>query len=71
MFILNQIDKDATVDITATASPEGSAEFNQKLSEKRAEAVANHLSERGVKINSAVGKGVDVKAGKTAVVKVL
>lgn len=71
MFILNQIDKDATVDITATASPEGSAEFNQKLSEKRAEAVANHLSERGVKINSAVGKGVDAKAGKTAVVKVL
>lgn len=70
MFILNQIERTATVDIVATASPEGTAEFNQKLSEDRAKAVANHLSNRGVKINSAVGKGVDATTGRSAVVKV-
>lgn len=70
MFILNQIERTATVDIVATASPEGTAEFNQKLSEDRAKAVANHLSNRGVKINSAVGKGVDAATGRSAIVKV-
>ena len=70
-FILNQIGNDAIVDITATASPDGSAEFNQKLSEKRAATVADFLTKRGVKVNSAVGKGVDAKAGKSAVVKTL
>lgn len=69
-FILNQIERTATVDIVATASPEGTAEFNQKLSEDRAKAVADHLSSRGVKINSAVGKGVDATTGRSAIVKV-
>ena len=35
--------RDATVEIKGYASPEGSKEFNQKLSEKRAEAVKNIL----------------------------
>jgi len=35
--------KDAKVKISGYASPEGKAEFNQKLSEKRAEAVKNIL----------------------------
>ena len=70
MFILNQIERTATVDIVATASPEGTAEFNQKLSEDRAKAVADHLANRGVKINSAVGKGVDATTGRSAIVKV-
>lgn len=70
-FILNQIERTATVDIVATASPEGTAEFNQKLSEDRAKAVADHLSSRGVKINSAIGKGVDATTGRSAIVKVL
>ena len=35
--------KDANVEIKGYASPEGSAELNQKLSEKRAEAVKNIL----------------------------
>lgn len=69
-FILNQIERGATVDIVATASPEGTAEFNQKLSEDRAKAVADHLSNRGVKINSAVGKGVDAVSGRSATVTV-
>jgi hypothetical protein len=69
-FILNQIERGATVDIVATASPEGTAEFNKKLSEDRAKAVADHLSSRGVKINSAVGKGVDAVSGRSATVTV-
>jgi len=71
MFILNQIERTATVDIVATASPEGTKEFNQKLSEQRAQVVADHLSNRGVKINSAIGKGVDATSGRTAIVNVL
>jgi outer membrane protein OmpA-like peptidoglycan-associated protein len=67
-FILNQIGNDAIVDVTATASPDGSKAFNQKLSERRAKAVADYLTNRGVKVNSAEGKGVDATNGKTAVV---
>jgi len=67
-FILNQVGNDAIVDVTATASPSGSAKFNQKLSEKRAKAVANFLTNRGVKVNSAEGKGVDATRGRSAVI---
>ena len=67
-FVLNQIGNDAIVDVTATASPDGSKAFNQKLSERRAKAVADYLTNRGVKVNSAEGKGVDATNGKTAVV---
>lgn len=68
-FVLNQIGNDAIVDVVATASPSGTKEFNQKLSEKRAKAVADFLTnERGVKVNSAVGKGVDPVSGRTAVI---
>jgi hypothetical protein len=70
-FILNQIGNDAIVDVTATASQEGTKAFNQKISEKRAKAVADYLTNRGVKVNSAVGKGVDTVKGKTAVVTTL
>jgi hypothetical protein len=56
------------VDVTATASPSGTKAFNQKLSEKRAKAVADFLTSRGVKVNSAVGKGVDPVSGRSAVV---
>jgi hypothetical protein len=71
-FILNQIGNDAIVDVTATASPDGSAEFNKKLSDKRAEAVAVYLMrERGVKVNSFVGKGVNAETGRSAIVKPL
>ena len=71
LFILNQIGNDAIVDIVATASPEGTAEFNQKLSEERAKVIANHLSNRGIKVNSAIGKGVDTTTGRAAIVKIL
>jgi hypothetical protein len=67
-FVLNQIGNDAIVDVVATASPIGTEAFNQKLSEKRAKAVADFLTNRGVKVNSAVGKGIDPVSGRTAVV---
>ena len=67
-FILNQIGQDLVVDVTATASPEGTAKFNQKLSEKRAKSVADFLTKRGIKVNSAKGLGVDKEKGRTAIV---
>lgn len=57
---LNQIGNNLIVDIVGTASPEGSAEFNQVLSEKRADAVANFLTKNGVRVNSKVGKGAQI-----------
>lgn len=51
-----------TVDIVATASPEGLTSHNQKLSEKRATTVADYLIQRGVTINSCIGKGVQGNA---------
>lgn len=68
-YILNQIGNDAIVDVTATASPDGSAEFNQKLSEMRAARVKDYLVNRGVKVNSCEGKGVNPETGRTAIVK--
>lgn len=67
-FVLDSIGEDSIVDIVATASPEGTAEFNQKLSEMRAAKVADYLTNRGVKVNSAIGKGVNPESGKTAVI---
>ena len=46
----------------------GKKAFNKRLSEKRAKAVADFLTNRGVKVNSAVGKGIDLVSGRTAVV---
>ncbi|MBQ2060998.1 MAG: OmpA family protein, partial [Prevotella sp.] len=46
------------VEIVGTASPEGSAEKNQILSQDRANAVKSYLEGRGVIVDSAVGKGV-------------
>ena len=70
-FVLNQIGNDAIVDVIGTASPDGSAAFNQKLSEMRAARVKDYLEKRGVKVNSAVGKGVDIETGRAAIVKTL
>ena len=40
---------EGSVDIIATASPEGSADYNQSLSERRAKAVADYLAD-GAKV---------------------
>ena len=69
MYILNQIGNDAIVDIVATASMTGSDEYNQKLSEKRAAVVSDYLTNnRGVRVNSAVGKGKNAETGRVAIV---
>ena len=54
---LNMIDKGTKVKILAGASPEGSKNFNQKLSEDRANTVKNFLEKNGVEVveTSAVG----------------
>ena len=59
----------AKVSISGYASPEGNAKFNQKLSEKRAEAVKNILvKEYGISANriETQGKGVGNIFGKPA-----
>ena len=45
------------VDILGYASPEGTMSYNQKLSQKRADVVAEYLKNKGVEVNSAVGYG--------------
>ena len=47
-----------TVVIEASASPEGTTKFNQKLSEDRANVVKSYLESRGVKVTKATGLGV-------------
>lgn len=47
-----------TVVIEASASPEGTIKFNQKLSEDRANVVKSYLESRGVKVTKATGLGV-------------
>ena len=61
---------EGTVDIIATASPEGSADYNQSLSERRAKAVADYLKAKGVTINSCKGSGVKGDASaRVAIIK--
>ena len=67
--VLDGIGNNAVVDVVATATNVGTAEYNQKLSEKRANTVKNYLEGRGIKVNSAVGKGIDEKNGRAAVIK--
>lgn len=55
--VLNEISKDSNVDIVGHASSEGSEDFNQTLSENRAKAVADYLTNRGVSVNKATGEG--------------
>lgn len=67
-FILGQIGDNLVVGITATASPDGTEAYNKALSVKRASAVADFLSSRGVKVKSSVGNGVNSTTGRTAIV---
>ena len=55
--VLNEISKNSNVDIVGHASSEGTIRFNKALSEKRAKAVADFLTNRGVKVNKAIGEG--------------
>ena len=46
-----------SVNITASASPEGTKDYNKKLSEKRAAVIADYLTKKGIKVNSYEGIG--------------
>lgn len=57
------------VNITASASPEGTKAYNKALSEKRAKAVSDYLSKKGIKVNSCEGIGsVDNNSNRIAIV---
>lgn len=58
--VLDKVGNDLVVNVVGTSSPEGDNTFNQRLSEKRAAVVADYLTKRGVKVNSWVGKGVQI-----------
>lgn len=57
-YALNGIREGSHVQIVGTASPEGGAEWNQQLSQARADVVANYLKSRAVVVDEAVGRGV-------------
>ena len=58
-----------SVNITASASPEGTKEYNQKLSEKRAAVIADYLTKKGIKVNSCEGVGSeDENSNRIAIV---
>ena len=58
-----------SVNITASASPEGTKEYNQKLSEKRAAVIADYLAKKGIKVNSCEGVGSeDENSNRIAIV---
>jgi len=60
-----------TVNVTATASPEGTKAYNQKLSEKRAQVVADFLKNKGVTVKTAEGLGaINSSSNRVAIVKV-
>lgn len=69
--VLDTIGENSVVDVIGTASPEGSNEFNQMISEKRAEVVADYLTKNGIKVNSWEGKGVHIglATNRLAIVK--
>lgn len=66
--ILNTIPDSSTVTIVGFASPEGTAEHNLKLSQDRADAVKNYLENRGVKVESSQGLGVQGEASNRVVI---
>jgi outer membrane protein OmpA-like peptidoglycan-associated protein len=55
--LLNQIEKGATVEVVATASPEGTDAKNSQISQERADAVSQYLMKRGVKVRDSRGLG--------------
>ena len=55
---LNNVKAGVHVQVVGTASPEGSKELNDRLSQARADVVANYLKGRGVIVDEATGKGV-------------
>ena len=55
--VLNSIPEDVIVDVQGEASYPGSANYNQALSERRANVVAGYLANRGVHVGNCNGIG--------------
>ena len=71
MAELSKIPSGSKVSIIGSASPEGSAEYNQKLSEKRAETVSKFLTGNGVIVENCIGTGVtDTTSGRIATITI-
>ena len=71
MAELSKIPSGSKVSIIGSASPEGSAEYNQKLSEKRAEVVSKFLTSNGITVENCIGTGVtDTTSGRVATVTI-
>ena len=71
MAELAKIPSGSKVSIIGAASPEGTTEYNQKLSEKRAENVANYLKSNDVVVENCVGVGVtDNTSGRIATITI-
>lgn len=64
---LDQIANGTTVIIDAYASPEGAKSYNQKLSQKRADAVKGYLENKGVKVADAQAHGAESKSSQRIV----
>ena len=64
---LDQIANGTTVIIDAYASPEGAKSYNQKLSQKRADAVKGYLENKGVKVADAKAHGAESKSSQRIV----
>ena len=68
---LDGIKSGSNVEIVAYASPEGKSSVNQQLSQKRADAVAKYLQNKGVNVTRIVAKGADTNhANRIAIVTV-
>lgn len=56
------------VSVQGYASPEGTHAYNKNLSQRRAQAVANYLTSKGVKVVDTTGKGVDGQTSNRVVI---
>lgn len=63
---LNKIE--SSVSVYGYASPEGTSEYNQKLSEARANVVAKYLKSRGIKVIKVQGFGAENEASNRVVI---
>jgi len=68
---LDEVKAGCHVQVVGTASPEGPKELNDRLSQARADVVADYLKGKGVIVDEATGKGVQgVTSNRLAVVYV-
>lgn len=66
---LDKVPAGSNATVAGYASPEGSKEYNLKLSDRRAEAVKAYLEARGVKVTKTTGYGaVDAESNRIVVV---